>query len=548
MIADRIASSISRLFVKNASIENPSVAIGDSDIWGGGSVSEAGLSVTPYNSLRLAPVWQAVSTISGDVAGVSLHVYKSDVDGGREVDRSHPAEFTVNRRANAETSAFAFWRRIMLHALLWGNGYAYIRRTGRQIELINLLPDRTMVDRDDNGDLLYWTEVNMGPASELMPLPPSNVFHLQGLSIENNRGCHLVNYARDAWGLALAAESWSSRFFRNGANAGGVLEIPASMTARAADNLEEGFRKKTGQDAWFRTVILRDGAKFHSMTIDAEKSQLHDLREDEVRDVCRFFNLPPFKLGISDSLSYNSQEQAQLTYLTGTLWHWLRSIQAESDMKLLSSAELLSGNRSFDHDAKDVAKPDYKSLNETLQVQRQNEIISANEWRREIGMKPRTDPGGDEYVNPNVRPKTSGGDASNAMAASLHALLDNASRKFARRVGHQLNDMANHPAKICKWVDENAVAIFDAFDVHLAPVVRTVSTWIGQAESATIASIRGDVQVFFTDRVEQIIDNCTQDDLPHMIAAFVGEVESQVSERVCSLLLPEVSDVHSVQN
>ncbi len=47
--------------------------------------------------------------------------------------------------ANDEVNAYKFWRRIMVSALTYNNGYGYIDKNGRGevLGLYNLLPDRT---------------------------------------------------------------------------------------------------------------------------------------------------------------------------------------------------------------------------------------------------------------------------------------------------------------------------------------------------------------------------------------------------------------------
>lgn len=472
-------SRVSR--VRNASLENPTMSLNDPAAWDeilGGSASTSGIKVSHESALSYAPVWQAVSIISGDVAVATLDLYKRMPGGDRDVDTENNAQQLVSTQWNEETSAFDGWRRLMLHALLWTNGYAYIRRAnrlGEPLELLNLLPDRTTPRYDSNGKLFYITEV----AGRLVPLFKEEVLHVKGLSIECGKGCDLVDKARNAIGLALAAEGSTSKFFANGMQAGGILEIPPNLTPKAKANLEEGWAKKySGHDNWFKTVILRDGAKFHQVTIDAQKSQSHELREDQVRDVARFYNLPPFKLGISDSVSYGSAEQSQRVYLGG-LKHWFVAVSSECDIKLLKSEE--RKDHFFEHNASKLIEIDFKTLNETLEIQRRNEIISANEWRRKVNLPKRTDKGGDEYVNPNIKsapPAASG--AKNAerdtrIRNAHRGLLSDAIDRMARRVTYNARRASKNPEKFCDWLDTGADEHRVVFDESVRPAVNVIA-------------------------------------------------------------------------
>ena len=122
----------------------------------------AGERVSPKRALSIPAIYQAVSSISGDVAKIPLAVYRRRPDGGRETARNHHGFRYVNLSgmANPETNAYKFWRRLMSGALLWNNGYAWIDRNGRGevLGLYNLLPDRTTPVRIA-GQRYYMTEV-----------------------------------------------------------------------------------------------------------------------------------------------------------------------------------------------------------------------------------------------------------------------------------------------------------------------------------------------------------------------------------------------------
>jgi HK97 family phage portal protein len=209
-----------------------------------------------------------------------------------------------------------------VHALIWGNGYAFIDRTGSgdALGLYPLMPDRTKPLRD-KGNLYFVTETKRPDGSPwLRPIPQVDVLHVQGLSTDGLKGCDLVAQARNSWALGLAAQKFASRFFASGGRTGGVLEVPINTTVEYQDALERGFRNVYEKDnGWFKTVVLRDGAKFHSAAFNPDESQMTETRNEQALEVCRWFNLPPSKLGIPGSVSYNSQSESNQAYLDSTL-------------------------------------------------------------------------------------------------------------------------------------------------------------------------------------------------------------------------------------
>lgn len=570
MIAEAISSLFDTLAdwrPRNATIENPRMSLQDPRTWDEllqGVETDAGIRITPQTALTLAPVWQAVATISGDIAASTLNIYHQEDEDDRDVDWEHDAQYLVAVQPNAEMSAFEFWRRAMVHALIWGNGYGYIDRQGRSskgrtLGLLNLLPDRTKPMRTDDGTLYYASEVD----GQMEPFRADEILHIKGLSMDISKGCELVSMARNSWGLALAAEGFESKFFKNGTQTGGVLEIPATFTEKAKRVLEEGFDKRTaGKDNWFKTVILRDGAKFHATTIDAQKSQTHELREDQVRDTARFFNLPPFKLGLSDSVSYNSAEQSQIVYLTGCLRHWFSSIEGECDIKLLTDAERRSRSHYFEHNYLKLLEIDSKSMAQVLEIERRNEIINANEWRKKINMNRRKDPGGDTYQNPNTKSaadNTSSGDGGepaepqtppkrtgekksgktagenktrNALRDLFRATID----RTARRVCFDARAYAKKPQKFVDWLDGKAAAHREIFSEHVLPVARVIDD-----DSAQALTVSLDGRFFATllaALAPLVSPPHSATDLPQNVDSVCAHFEATIAETLTQFIFP----------
>jgi HK97 family phage portal protein len=394
--------------ISAAGFETRIINLNDAAAWGetcDSAISSAGTKVTHTSALTCAAVWQAVSMISSDVAGLTLNVHKRSPNGDRDIDEKHPAQPLVSVQANDEDSAHDFWGRLVLHALLWGNGYGFIRRDdeGRPIELLNLLPDRTTPVRTRDGLLFYATLVTTDAGNrKLEPLRREDVFHLKGLSIERGRGADFVAYARTAIGLSLAAEEFTCQFFDGGCQVTGVLQLPPTITnPKAISNVIEGFRKLTTKSDRFKVAILREGVTFQKVMATAREMETHEMREDQARDVARFFRMPPSKLAIAGSVSYNSQEQAQLDYLTGCLTGWLRAICAQGAMKLLTKEERL-GTHYLEHNTSNFIEADTKTMADVLKTLVEAEVISSNEARKKMNLPAR--PGGDEYQNPNTRP------------------------------------------------------------------------------------------------------------------------------------------------
>jgi HK97 family phage portal protein len=550
---------LSSMLTTNATPENPAFSLNDPEAWDlfrQGEPASSGESVTPRSAMSLGAMWQGVGVISGDVANATLNVHKDD--GDREIDRSHPAQFLVSSEPNDETPAFEFWRRLMLHAILWQNAYAWIDRGGRRggapAGLYNLLPDRTFPKRAEDGTLYYMTEVDGNP----QPLFRDEVLHVKGMSLMNGIGLSLVVQARNAIGLALAAEGFGAKFFANGSMAGGILEIPASWKETAAENLEIGWSKRTkGKDNWFRTAILRDGAKWQSTTVDPQKAQMGELRNEQVREIARFLMMPPSKLGLKDSVSYNSQEQAQIEYVTSCLAHWFGAISGECEMKLLSPEERRSGSRYMEHNYSKLIEVDTKTMAEVLQIERNAEVINANEWRRKINLPLRKDPKGNEYVNPNTKsaaavdsekadpaakkkaadPAVKPAKPANEISKEVTALVHGAITRMARRVAFDAKASSKKPAKLLSWLDSKANEHRDVFHESVLPVANLVAAMTDQRGDDLCYAWAGR---FFNEAVSGI-DAVTKPphsstELEANVEKFCAEFESRIATEIATNL------------
>jgi HK97 family phage portal protein len=333
-----------RLFQTRANPENPSFDLSDPDAWrtymGSGGTAETDEPVNVERALSLSAVWKAVKIISGDCSKLPLKIYRYRRDSeGKDIDRRHQAYPYISRdgRANAETSALQLWRQYFACTLLWENGYIWIDRDdlGRIHGLYNLLPDRTAPVRV-GGRLWYVTEVN----GRLEPLPADDVLHLRGLCWDGMQAPMLVRMARHDFGVALAARKFTSKFFANGAQHGGILQVPPGQTKEARDKIEQGVEeRRRNLDRAFKTLVLRDGYKWISTTVEPEKAQLTELDQQEIRHVSNWFLLPASKLGLKESTSYNSEESARQDYYDSCLSYWLSANVAECACKLLTERE-----------------------------------------------------------------------------------------------------------------------------------------------------------------------------------------------------------------
>lgn len=154
----------------------------------GGTTS--GKTVTERSAMQMTAVYSCVRILAEAVAGLPLHVYRYNENGGKEKALEHPLYHLLHDEPNPEMSSFVFRETLMTHLLLWGNAYAQIIRNGKGevIALYPLMPNRMSVDRDSKGKLYYryTTTSDDAPTMEgtTVILSPSDVLHIPGLGFD----------------------------------------------------------------------------------------------------------------------------------------------------------------------------------------------------------------------------------------------------------------------------------------------------------------------------------------------------------------------------
>lgn len=174
--------------------------------------SSSGKRVNERSAMQMTAVYSCVRILSEAIASLPLNVYRYNEDGGKEKALSHPLYKLLHDEPNPEMTSFVFRETLMTHLLLWGNAYAQIIRNGKGevIALYPLMPDRMSVERDNKGTLYYkYTKITEdAPTMDgtTVYLDASDILHVPGLGFDGLVGYSPIAMAKNAIGLAIAAE------------------------------------------------------------------------------------------------------------------------------------------------------------------------------------------------------------------------------------------------------------------------------------------------------------------------------------------------------
>ena len=457
-----------------ASLENPTFSLNDpatlDEVWGIKGTA-AGVKVGPLDALGYSPVWQAVSQISGKIAHLPLHVYKRKSDGSRESDRKHLAHKLVNRQFNDfPISAFRGWRMVMVQALLWNNAYVFIDRS--ESGPLGLYPLNPMMTKPAllNGRLVYETQgVRDNGVSYARLIEGRDVLHISGIEIMPDDPIELIKVARESFATGIAARNFTSRFFGNGVKPGGILMVPPGASQRYTDNLEnmlsEGY---TRENKWFKTVVLRDGVKFQKWDTTPADAEMTPTRDEQTREVARYFNMQPSRLGLQGSTSYNSKSEDNREFLETTLAPWMESITSECNLKLLTPLQVDRDTHYFEHNTRKFLQMDYKTRVQVGAMGTKAGLFTRNEWRSGENLPPIE--GGDDVPDVGKSADMSGmqkGEDDKPRGLANDDLENNEEQKSIRRMVFEICSRARQKAadhrSYATWINSNydaAVSIY----------------------------------------------------------------------------------------
>ena len=283
-----------------------------------GSVASAsGALISQATAMTVSAVYACVNRLATDLARCSPYLYHHAEDGIKERDKDHPLK-ALFTRPNRQQTWFEFDRQMWTAYLLRGNAYAAIRRDGRgnPVELIPINPDAVMVLEAGDGAIFYnVNRIGLWQIAMLADFPVAiaseDMFHLRDLTFNSLVGVSNIGLARDSIGLTMALEQQASRWIANGARPSTWLKTGKVLTDNAAKRLKTQFDDlHAGYQNTGKTVVLEDGIEPVALQLTSVDLQFIEQRKMQPEDICRFFGVPPHKVGVGSDTRGASQNLA----------------------------------------------------------------------------------------------------------------------------------------------------------------------------------------------------------------------------------------------
>ena len=202
--------------------------------------------------------------------------------------------------------------------------------------------------------------------------------------------------AKNAIGLAIAAEEYGSKFYANGAAPSGVLEHPGTLKdpSKVRDSWTQTFG---GSGNSHKIAVLEEGMKYTPISISPNEAQFLETRKFQINEIARIFRVPPHMVGDLEKSSFSNIEQQSLEFVKYTLEPWLVRWEQSLARVLISPSDKAQYFIKFNVDG--LLRGDYQSRMSGYATARQNGWMSANDIREleNLDRIPAED-GGDLYL------------------------------------------------------------------------------------------------------------------------------------------------------
>lgn len=367
-------------------------------------------AVTVSGAQAISTVWACVKVISETVSLTPAFVYERTQDGGKQRATDHPVYDLIHFRPNPYQTIFEFFELVTAHAVLRGNGYAWITpgRRGFADQLHPLHPDRVVPEWAPDGESIRYRIVDTRK-NTIRTLLQDEVIHLRGRSEDGLLGLSTISQARRTLGLTQSAEQHGTQLFQNGANPGVVLEHPGELKGAAAQRLAAQFDSRhAGAQNTGKTLVLEEGMKAAKLSMSNDDAQFLETRQFQVAEICRWFRVQPHKVHDLSRATFGNIEHQSLEFVSDTILPWLKR------WELALSSDLISApNKYFIEFLVDgLLRGDAASRVAYYEAMTRMRTMSRNEIRARENLNPID--GGDEYPE---APVASSGDVISAAIA-----------------------------------------------------------------------------------------------------------------------------------
>ncbi|WP_234734507.1 phage portal protein [Tellurirhabdus bombi] len=350
-------------------------------------LNSGSVHVSVETSLSLATVYRCVDLLSSSVASLPWELFQVGANG-RSKAVNHPVYRLLKTRPHRLYTSFQFRKTLVSHALLWGNGYALIKRNGinRPVSLEIFHPREVTVlesKRIDGEKYVFYRFNGID-----RDVPADDVLHLKLFALDGIIGKSVIRQAAEgSFKTALQSTRFINSLLENGGRPAGIIKVVKALTDPALKRLKGNwFSDHGGTEKAGKVAILDEGMDYQAISVNPVDAQLLEMMKLSREDICALFGVPQHLANILDKATFSNIEHQDLEYIKYFLMPHLINLEQETDYKLLREEEQGSYYSKFNLNA--LLRGDLNSRKEFYRAMVNAGIMTRNEVRELEDLNP----------------------------------------------------------------------------------------------------------------------------------------------------------------
>jgi HK97 family phage portal protein len=328
----------------------------------------------------LAPVYAAARLLADSVASLPLQAYRDTGDARTKI--ATPSLFASPA---ASGTLFDWLYALMSSLVLQGNAYGLVvARDGFGFATMIEWLAPSCVRVDDSGPRVRYFY-------EGRELPVEDVFHVRGFVLPGSvEGVSPVRYFATMIGAGLSAEKYSADWFDNGGIPPGTFKNSGmTITPTQADEITSRLVNKIRTR---KPLVYGQDWDYNALSLPPGEVQFIESMQLTATQIAAIYGIPPERIGgvRGSSLTYATQEQEEIAFITSTLRPWLIRLE-QAFFRILPERVYVR----FNVDA--MLRVDAMTRRRIYQIDRQIGLRNIDELRALEELPPLPDGRGQDY-------------------------------------------------------------------------------------------------------------------------------------------------------
>lgn len=323
--------------------------------------------ITKKEALEIPTVASCIDKIANAVSVLPVKLYKQE--GEKTIEITGDARTNLLTKDTKDTlTAPQFWRAVTEDYFLSTGAYAYIYKTGNQVESIHYV-ENEYVSVNKNPDPVFKDYDILVWGKRYFP------FEFLKILRKTKDGCTSKSVVEEnnlMLKTAYNALVYENNLVQKGGNKRGFLKTKKKLTQAAIDALKEAFRKlyKNNEE---NVVVLNDGLEFQETANTSVEMQLNENKETNAKEIAKIFGIP------ISIIKGGATEEDQKNFIKYAITPFLNDIERSLDRDLLLESE--KETHYFAFDTKELTRGSIKERYEAYEIGLRNNFLQVDEVR-----------------------------------------------------------------------------------------------------------------------------------------------------------------------